>query len=191
MGQTTASAAGRRWVGDITRYQWMIFLIAWLGWSLDNTDFNLFALVLRPAVTELLGGNPTAADIGRVGGILSMTGLYMYLWLDTYDLYPYLLPVFGYFVFGAFSGHAVYLPELFPTHVRATAVSFCNGSGRVITSFGPFAAGLLAGALNGAFNQAAAVMTCFAGLRIVAAPLGRETRDEGRCSSEINMTNHN
>ena len=112
----------------------------------------------------------------NVGAIVS--GLYMYLWLDTYDLYPYLLPVFGYFVFGVFSGHAVYLPELFPTHVRATAVSFCNGSGRVITSFGPLVAGLLAGSLNGAFNQATAVMTCFAGLSIVAALLGRETRDD-------------
>jgi MFS family permease len=437
MGQTT-TAAGWSWVRDITRYQWMVFLIAWLGWSLDNADFSLFALVLRPAVTELLGGTPTPADIGRVGGLLSMTGLlgwaiggfafgiigdyygrvrvlmfsvvvvavftalqgfthstltfgicrfltgvgtgaevilgiplvaeafadmhrakilglmmtgggfgsiiggqlfaivgpygwryvmfagvlpaiilvllrrgleepehfqavnarrdsiraqqersledreymrfvpaqlfspalrystfigvlfcvgtllsiwtsaiwlptiqgqllalqgitgpaaapfighgmtlwglggivgyamfgfiadavgrratiifynvgaivtglYMYLWLDTYDLYPYLLPVFGYFVFGVFSGHAVYLPELFPTHVRATAVSFCNGSGRVITSFGPLVAGLLAGSLNGAFNQATAVMTCFAGLSIVAALLGRETKDD-------------
>jgi MFS family permease len=105
-------------------------------------------------------------------------GLYMYLWVDTYDLYPYLLPVFGYFVFGVFSGHAVYLPELFPTHVRATAVSFCNGSGRVVTSFGPLVAGLLAGSLGGAFNQATAVMTCFAGLSIIAALLGRETKDE-------------
>jgi len=74
MGQTT-TAAGWSWVRDITRYQWMVFLIAWLGWSLDNADFSLFALVLRPAVTELLGGNPTPADIGRVGGLLSMTGL--------------------------------------------------------------------------------------------------------------------
>jgi MFS family permease len=105
-------------------------------------------------------------------------GLWMYLGVTTYDPYPYLLPVFGYFVFGVFSGHAVYLPELFPTHVRATAVSFCNGSGRVITSFGPLIAGLLAGSLNGAFNQATAVMTCFAGLSIVAALLGRETKDD-------------
>lgn len=437
MGQT-ATAAGWGWVRDITRYQWMVFLIAWLGWSLDNTDFGLFALVLRPAATELLGGNPTAADIGRVGGLLSMAGLlgwalggfafgiigdyfgrvrtlmlsvvlvavftalqgfthstvtfgicrfmtgvgtgaelilgiplvaeafadahrakvlgimmtgggfgslfggqlyalvgpygwryvlfagvlpaiilvllrrgldepehfqavearrkairaqreqsradqdymrftpvqlftpalryttfigvlfclgtllaiwtsaiwlptiqgqllarqgitgpaaapfighgmmlwglggiigysafgfiadaigrratiifynvgtiavglYMYLWVDTYDPYPYLLPVFGYFVFGVFSGHAVYLPELFPTHVRATAVSFCNGSGRVITSFGPLTAGLLVGALSGSFTRATAVMTCFAGLSIIAALLGRETKDE-------------
>ena len=54
MGQAT-SATGWAWMRDITRYQWMIFLIAWLGWSLDNTDFNLFSLVLRPAMTELFG----------------------------------------------------------------------------------------------------------------------------------------
>ena len=74
MGQTTTDR-GWGWLREVTRYQWMVFLVAWLGWSLDNTDFNLFSLVLRPAVTELLGGVPTAADIGRVGGILSMTGL--------------------------------------------------------------------------------------------------------------------
>jgi hypothetical protein len=62
--------------------------------------------------------------------------------------------------------------------VRATAVSFCNSSGRVITSFGPLVAGLLTGSLNGAFNQAAAVMTCFAALSIVAALWGRETKDD-------------
>jgi hypothetical protein len=38
----TASATGWTWVKDISRYQWMIFLLAWLGWSLDNTDFNLY-----------------------------------------------------------------------------------------------------------------------------------------------------
>jgi hypothetical protein len=52
----SVTATGIGWLRDITRYQWMVFLIAWLGWSLDNTDFNLFALVLRPAVTDLLGG---------------------------------------------------------------------------------------------------------------------------------------
>jgi MFS family permease len=121
-------------------------------------------------------GRRAAIIFYNVGTIV--VGLYLYLWVDTYDLYPYVLPVFGYFVFGVFSGHAVYLPELFPTHVRATAVSFCNGTGRVITSFGPLIAGLLAGSLNGAFNQATAVMTCFAGLSIIAALLGRETKDE-------------
>ena len=59
----------------LTRYQWAIFLVAWLGWALDATDFGLFSIVLKPAVTELLGGNPPPAAIGRVGGILAMVGL--------------------------------------------------------------------------------------------------------------------
>jgi MFS family permease len=112
----------------------------------------------------------------NVGTIVS--GLFLYLWVDSWGWYPYVLPVFGYFVFGVFSGHAVYLPELFPTHVRATAVSFCNGTGRVITSFGPLIAGLATPMLGGQFSTAAAIMTCFAGLSILAMILGRETKDQ-------------
>src|SRR5580698_1790951 len=66
---------GLSWVRDVTRYQWMVFLVAWLGWMLDATDFGLFNLVLRPALTELLGGSPTIAQIGKAGGLLSMAGL--------------------------------------------------------------------------------------------------------------------
>jgi len=105
-------------------------------------------------------------------------GLVLYLGLSHYAYYPVVLPVFGFFVFGVFSGHAVYLPELFPTHVRASAVSFCNGSGRVITSFGPLVAGLLVMPFGGSFNKAAAMMTCCAALSIIAMMLGRETRDD-------------
>lgn len=104
-------------------------------------------------------------------------GLTLYLALSTYTLYPYLLPIYGFFVLGVFSGHAVYLPELFPTHVRATAVSFCNGSGRIVTSTGPLVAGLLV-AYFGGFAKGAAIMTCFALLSIFAMFLGRETGDD-------------
>ena len=50
--------AGREQTGllGLTAYQWKIFLVTWMGWALDSTDFGLFAFVLRPAVTELLGG---------------------------------------------------------------------------------------------------------------------------------------
>src|SRR5580698_431890 len=76
MGQTTQAAARPLgFVRDFTRYQWMVFLVVWLGWTLDGTDFGLFSLVLRPALTELLGGTPAIADIGRVGGLLAMVSL--------------------------------------------------------------------------------------------------------------------
>ena len=125
-------------------------------------------------LADRFGRRPTIVFY-NVGAIAS--GLVLYLGLGTYTYYPYLLVVFGYFVFGVFSGHAIYLPELFPTHVRATAVAFCNGTGRIITSFGPLVAGLLVVPF-GSFNNAAAFMTCFAVLSIIAMMIGRETRDD-------------
>ena len=104
-------------------------------------------------------------------------GLILYLGLPAYEpWYPVVLPIFGFFVFGVFSGYAVYLPELFPTHIRSTAVGFCTGSARIITSFGPLVAGLLVGAFGGSFNRVTAFMTCFALLSILAMLLGRETK---------------
>ena len=104
-------------------------------------------------------------------------GLVLYLALPSYQpWYPVVLPIFGFFVFGVFSGYAIYLPEMFPTQVRATAVGFCTGTARVITSFGPLVAGILVGAFGGSFNRVTAFMTCFAVLSIVAMLLGRETK---------------
>ena len=71
-GAAVARPGGLR---AISRYQWLVFLVVWLGWTLDAADFGLYSLVLRPALTELLGGNPPMAQIGRVGGLLSMMGL--------------------------------------------------------------------------------------------------------------------
>src|SRR5262249_544930 len=95
----------------------------------------------------------------------------------TYGSYPILLLIYGFFVVGIFSGHAIYMSELFPTHVRATAVAFCNGSGRVITSFGPLLAGLL-GVQLGGLSNATGMMAGLAVLSIIAVLLGRETRNE-------------
>ena len=67
--------ASRGWVRDITRYQWVVLFVAWAGWSLDITDFTLYGLVLRQALTELLGGTATMAQIGSVGGLLTTIGL--------------------------------------------------------------------------------------------------------------------
>ena len=75
MDQSGAAVARLGGLRAISRYQWLVFLVVWLGWTLDAADFGLFSLVLRPAMIDLLGGNPSMADIGRYGGLLSMTGL--------------------------------------------------------------------------------------------------------------------
>ncbi|MGC1410708.1 MAG: MFS transporter [Acetobacteraceae bacterium] len=128
-------------------------------------------------IADAIGRRGTIA-LYSVGTIAA--GLTLYLGLETYHpWYPFVLPVFGFFVFGTFSGFAIYLPELFPTHIRSTAVGFCTGSARVVTSFGPLVAGLMVGAFGGSFNKVTAVMTCFAVLSIVAVIIGRETRHAG------------
>jgi MFS family permease len=104
-------------------------------------------------------------------------GLTLYLGLSSYEpYYPVVLPIFGYFVFGTFSGFAIYLPELFPTHVRSTAVGFTTGTARVVTSFGPLVAGIMVGAFGGSFNNVTAVMTCCAIFSILAMLIGPETK---------------
>lgn len=42
-----------------------------------------------------------------------------------------------------FGGYAIYLPELFPTRLRATGTSFCYNVGRFIAASGPLALGYL------------------------------------------------
>jgi MFS family permease len=125
-------------------------------------------------IADVIGRRPTIFlySVGTLG-----LGLYLFLGVQSYDPYPVLLLIYGFFVIGIFSGHAIYISELFPTHVRSTGVAFCNGFGRIFTSFGPLVAGLLVVQLGGLTN-ATAIMTCFAVLSVVAVILGRETRDE-------------
>lgn len=50
---------------------------------------------------------------------------------QSYDQMLPLLPLFGFFTLGMHAGYAIYFPELFPTHIRATGASFCFNGGRL------------------------------------------------------------
>ena len=50
----------------------------------------------------------------------------------------------GLTVFGVFGSFTYYLPELFPTRLRATGSGFCYNIGRVVTAFGPMLVGHVA-----------------------------------------------
>jgi MFS family permease len=57
----------------LTRDQIVGFWAAWAGWTLDGMDSVIYALVLAPALTELLpksGITPTPAHVGFAGSIL-------------------------------------------------------------------------------------------------------------------------
>jgi MFS family permease len=49
----------------------------------------------------------------------------------------------GFCLLALFGGYAIYLPELFPTRLRATGTSFCYNVGRFIAASGPLALGFM------------------------------------------------
>jgi MFS family permease len=69
---------------------------------------------------------------------------------QTYQQLLLVLPIFGFLTLGMHAGYAIYFPELFPTHLRATGASFCFNGGRLAaTSIMVFSAALKAGKLSG------------------------------------------
>ncbi len=86
-----------------------------------------------------------------------------------------LLPVLGFFNNGIFSGFPIYLPELYPTRVRATGAGFCFNVGRVLASAGPFATGYLVAAL-GNFGRAASAIGLIYLVGLMILPFAPETK---------------
>jgi MFS family permease len=60
-----------------------------------------------------------------------------------------LLLLVGIGVYGVFSAFIFYLPELFPTRLRATGSGFCYNVGRVVAAAGPFVVGTVSAAAGG------------------------------------------
>ena len=53
---------------------------------------------------------------------------------STYTQLLLVLPVFGFLTGGIHAGYAIYFPELFPTHLRATGAGFCFNGGRIVAA---------------------------------------------------------
>ena len=82
---------------------------------------------------------------------------------------------FGFFTTGIWSWAPIWLPELFPTRVRGTAVAFCFNAPRWISCAGPLIAGTLIVALGG-YGNAATIVGLFFIIGVIAAPFLPETK---------------
>src|SRR5437667_3682515 len=58
------------WSAEVTRYQWIVLLVAWLGWVFDSMDGTLFSLVQKPSMTELMGPGATEAASGFYSSVV-------------------------------------------------------------------------------------------------------------------------
>jgi hypothetical protein len=146
-----------------------------------TTFFNLGGLIgtlLTIPVAKSLGRRPMFALYFALSAIALLTTFGLDLPSQT-RLYLYFF--IGLTVFGIFGSFTFYLPELFPTRLRATGAGFCYNIGRVVAAGGPFMVGAIAAA--GAGDPAIVLRTLFyigfvpvVGLLLI--PLAVETRGQ-------------
>ncbi|MEK6314744.1 MAG: MFS transporter [Burkholderia gladioli] len=93
-------------------------------------------------------------------GLLVMT-------LKSLALFMCMLPLLGFFTSGVFSLYTIWLPEMFPTMLRALGSGFAFSFGRIVGAVGP----VLVGALAAAFRSYPLAITLVSAIYLVGLPL--------------------
>jgi hypothetical protein len=104
-----------------------------------------------------------------------LASFYMFLGTNSLDGVKSFAFIFGFFVVAGFGFFGIYLPELFPTHVRATGLGFTYNAGRFITAMGVLVQGLIVYTF-GSPAYAGAAMASAGIIGAVAIWFGPETR---------------
>jgi MFS family permease len=99
----------------------------------------------------------------------------LFLWTQDLRLLLLVAAINAFFSIGQYSWMPTWLPELFPTRMRATAIAFAFNAPRFVAFLGPLVAGTLIAEFGGYGNAAVIVATIYL-LGIAAAPLLPETR---------------
>lgn len=99
----------------------------------------------------------------------------VYLWAHNVYILLFWVGVFGFFTLGIWAWAPIWLPELFPTRMRSTAIAFSFNAPRFIACIGPLIAGTLIVGLGG-YGPAATIIGSFFILGFVVAPFLPETK---------------
>jgi len=165
---------------------WIAQLSAPGGPAVIARDVSYFAMLLN--VGAIIGYLVliwlTASRIGRRGSYFVfalgalLTAIVMFTLVRSTSGVLVAAPIAGFFMLGGFGVFAVYLPELFPTAVRATGQGFCFNFARVITGVGTVTTGYLVGSL-GSFPMAGLIVSLVFGIGLFTIWIGPETRTWG------------
>jgi MFS family permease len=99
----------------------------------------------------------------------------VFLWSNDLALILWATAFSGAFVSGQYTWMAAWLPELFPTRVRATATAFVFNTPRLIAWTGPLISGWIISKAGGFSSAAVAIGTIYV-VSLLAAPFLPETR---------------
>lgn len=99
----------------------------------------------------------------------------LFLWTHNLDMLLLVAAINAFFSLGQYSWMSVWLPELFPTRMRATGIAFCFNAPRFVAFIGPLIAGTLIVQFGG-YGNAATLVSLIYILGLVTLPFLPETR---------------
>ena len=123
-------------------------------------------------LADSLGRKPTTIIYQALSLILTPV---FFLWTSGLGMLLVVAALLGVFVAGQFTWMSAWLPELYPTRMRATGTGFVFNGPRLIAWAGPLVSGALIVSFGG-FGHAATIMALFYILGLVAAPFLPETK---------------
>jgi MFS family permease len=106
--------------------------------------------------------------------------------LNSFGEIFWMIPLMGFCQLALFGGYAIYFPELFPTRLRSTGISFCYNGARFVAATGPFIQGHLRDYFKGlaggdvvqGFRMAGLAMCSIFVLGLVVLPFAPETKGQ-------------
>ena len=140
--------------------------------GLVTTIVGTFGFVALGFLADAVGRKPTVVLWYAMCLVLTPV---LYLWAQSMAMLLVVTAAFGFFTLGIWAWAPIWLPELFPTRMRGTAVAFCFNAPRFISCIGPLIGGTLIVALGG-YGWAATYVGLFFVLGVVLAPFLPETR---------------
>ena len=146
------------------------YFAAWAG--LLTNIFGTLGFISLGFLADAIGRKPTA--MLWYAACLVLTPV-VYLWAQDMRVLLVCVAVFGFFTVGIWAWAPVWLPELFPTRMRGTAIAFTFNAPRFISCIGPLIAGTLIVGLGG-YGRAATIVGLLFVLGVIAAPFLPETR---------------
>jgi MFS family permease len=161
------------WVSDLLHAQGPKAVIPQV--SLVTSVLNgggIIGCLCFPLIADRWGRKP-ALTTYFIGAAVAIPMTFSFV--EDFSLAVLLSPLVGFFAAGVFTGFAVYLPELFPTAIRATAQGFSYNFARFFSAAAPLAAGALV-AMHGSFARAITTIGLIYLLGLVVLIFARETK---------------
>jgi MFS family permease len=148
-----------------------------LGLLLQNIG-GFFGMLTLAKFAQVKGRRPAFA-LALLLSFLSTQLVFRYLH-EMSQIY-WMIPIMGFGQYSVFGVYAICLPELFPTNLRSTGISFCYNFGRFIAASAPFTIGQITRQLGGnieGFRTAGMWVSLVLLIGILVLPFLPETKDK-------------